>query len=69
MGKLVLILIIGAIIYFLFFKKTLPKESDKPKKMNDDDMVECSRCGVYVNIKEAVIKDGKYYCSKECAYN
>jgi len=67
-GKLLIFIIIGVMVYFLFFKKSLSnKENEKPKKLDESDMVECNKCGVYVNVKEAIIKDGKYYCSQECA--
>ena len=70
------LLVIGVIaaIYYLFIKKSAPSVAqEKPKKgagdkksEEVDEMVECSRCGVYVEIEEAIISNGKYYCSKEC---
>ena len=30
-------------------------------------MVECQKCGLFISSKDAIIKNGKYYCSKECA--
>ena len=63
---------IGA-IYYLFIKKSTPKSvhtssKDRSGTKNEkvDEMVECSRCGVYVEIEEAILSNGKYYCSKEC---
>ncbi len=56
---LVFALIIG-VIYFMFFKKK--KESSSEEQT----MVECSKCGVFVSSKDAFVKDGKFYCSKEC---
>ena len=70
------LLVIGVIvaIYYFFIKKSTPpkrrnssKEGVKPKTGEEvEEMVECSRCGVYVEIEEAIISNGKYYCSKEC---
>ncbi|WP_434581014.1 PP0621 family protein [Sulfurimonas sp. NW15] len=69
------ILIIGAVIaavYFLFFKtkpeakvtkKNTKKDSAKP---DADEMVECASCGVYAEIQECILSNGKYYCSREC---
>ncbi len=69
------ILIIGAVIaavYFLFFKtkpeakvskKSAKKES---KKLDADEMVECATCGVYAEVEECILSNGKYYCSREC---
>ena len=55
-----------------FFKNdalTAKKEKKQRPKREDDSeiMVECSKCGIFISSKEAIIKDGKYYCSKECA--
>jgi uncharacterized protein len=65
------LLVIGVIaaIYFLFIKKSaLPASGKKPdaKKGDDDTMVPCEECGVYITVDEAFIKEGKYYCSKSC---
>lgn len=69
------LLIIGAVIagvYFLFFKtktetkvakKTAKKET---KKIDADEMVECTTCGVYAEVEECILSNGKYYCSREC---
>ena len=57
---LLLAAVIGGIYYFFIKKKPqIPKETET--------MVECQKCGTFVSNKEAIIKDGKYYCSKECA--
>lgn len=58
------------IIYILFFKKNREKEiSSKKYKKEDkiaDIMEECPTCKTYVSKKEAILSNGKYYCSKEC---
>lgn len=62
------LIIMGAVIYgvyFIFFKK--PDMIKKSKKDDSETVVECQECGVYISMKEAVFKDGKNYCSKECA--
>ena len=69
------ILIIGAVIaavYFLFFKakpeaKVAKKKSkEESHKPDADEMVECASCGVYAEIQECILSNGKYYCSREC---
>ncbi|MGM0623550.1 MAG: PP0621 family protein [Campylobacterota bacterium] len=62
MLKLVFTVLVLVAIYYIFFKK--PKQ----KKQNSEleDMVECSSCGVFTSSSEAIEKDGKFYCSKEC---
>ena len=65
------IVIVGAVIaaiYFLFFKtkpeiKVTKKES---KKSDADEMVECATCGVYAEVQESILSNGKYYCCREC---
>jgi len=67
------LLLIGAVIYIvylMFFKQKRPKQNHSstknttPKDANE--MVECSHCSVYVEISEAILSNGKYYCSNEC---
>lgn len=70
--KLIILAVIIYIIYLTFFKNdalTAKKENKQRSKREDDSeiMVECSKCGIFISSKEAIIKDGKYYCSKECA--
>ncbi len=67
------LLVIGVVvaIYYLFIKKSSSNVQNSQKSENKkgddvDEMVECSRCGVYVEIEEAIVSNGKYYCSKEC---
>ncbi|PKT76360.1 PP0621 family protein [Helicobacter winghamensis] len=52
-------------IYFFFFRKPTQKRNKQNKQ--DSIMLECTKCGTYVSTDEAIIQDGKYFCSKECA--
>jgi uncharacterized protein len=65
MMKLLLLAGVLAAVYFLFFKKKslTPPSSDTSM---DEAMVPCVKCGTYVQVKEALMRDGKYYCSREC---
>lgn len=47
-------------------KDTIPRNEDK-KKIEEDTLVECEKCGTYVTYKESIIIKGHTYCSKECA--
>ncbi|HIQ47571.1 MAG TPA: hypothetical protein EYH57_08115 [Sulfurovum sp.] len=66
--KLLLFAIVGVLIY-KFFGGKLPNIGKSPheKKLDEDTLVECESCHVYVTVKESIIVGGKYYCSKECA--
>ncbi len=64
-----LLLIIGVIgaVYFIFFKKKpLKKKMSKKDKKEASDMIECPICGVYSEIDDSILSNGKYYCSSEC---
>jgi uncharacterized protein len=67
------VLLIGAVIYvvyIMFFKQKgpqkQPKQSNPKQKAQADEMVECAECSLYVEISEAILSNGKYYCSNEC---
>ena len=70
--KLLLLVTVIAAVYFIFFKpkKPVEKASAKPgkseTKKEGDDMVACVKCGTYTSVDEALISNGKYYCSQEC---
>lgn len=66
MLKLLLFIGFLSAVYFLFFnkKKTLTPPSND--NSNEEAMVPCAACGTYVQIKETFMRDGKYYCSREC---
>jgi len=69
------LLLIGAVIYIvyiMFFKKrTVPNQRNthnrqQKNKPQANEMVECSNCSVYVEISEAILSNGKYYCCDAC---
>ena len=64
-----LIFAIVALLVYKFFGGKLPKlgKSAHEKKLDDDTLVECKTCHTYVTVKESLIVNGEYYCSKECA--
>lgn len=66
--KLLIFAVVGLVIYkFLGGKLPTLGKSTEEKKLDDDTLVECEKCGTYVTVKESIIVNGKYYCSKECA--
>jgi len=65
--KIIFLLIVLYLLYRLFGGKiSLPKKSNSIKKDEDNTLVECCKCGIYITKKEAIFKNGKYYCD-ECA--
>ncbi len=65
--KLLIFAAVGLLIY-KFFGGKLPTFGKSPheKKLDDDTLVECTKCHTYVTVKESIIVGGKYYCSREC---
>ncbi|QJR15945.1 PP0621 family protein [Usitatibacter palustris] len=66
MGRIILLIIIGFLIYLVlrgFFRSQLKKPDDEAKPpANAEDMVRCQRCGVNLPRSEAVEQDGKLVC-------
>ncbi|MBU1989245.1 hypothetical protein KJ691_00725 [bacterium] len=64
--KLLLVIAVIAIVYFIFIKKKPLKNDADNSKLQSNDMIECSACGIYSEIDDSILSNGKYYCSKEC---
>ncbi len=66
--KLLLILLIVYGLYKLLGGEiALPKKKhNKVNSEDDNTLLECSKCHVYITKKEAIIKKGKIFCD-ECA--
>ena len=65
--KLLIFAIAGIMIY-KFFGGKFPSltKSAEAKKLDDDTLVECANCSTYATVKESLIVNAQYYCSKEC---
>ncbi len=68
--KILAVVVMAFLVYILFFKKNREKElfAKKNEKITDE-MMECPTCKTYVSQKEAILSNGKFYCSKECLEN
>ena len=68
--KIVAVVVMAFLIYVLFFKKNREKELfEKKNEKITDEMMECPTCKTYVSQKEALLSNGKFYCSKDCLEN
>ena len=65
---LIVIAVVWGIYYFFIKQKPQVKASTKNTTEPKDaqEMIECAKCGVYVELEEAILSNGKYYCSQEC---
>lgn len=67
--KILALLAILFFIYIVFFKMQRGNIEQKPKKTKKsasiENFVECERCSTFVELKDTVLRDGKYIC-KEC---
>ena len=68
--KILAVVVMAFLVYILFFKKNREKELfAKKNERITDEMMECPTCKTYVSQKEALLSNGKFYCSKECLEN
>lgn len=73
--KFIVFTLVGLVIYkfvtgrlpFLTNLNHKKLNKDDEKKIEEDTLVECAKCGTFVTYKESIIVKGKVYCSKECA--
>ncbi|MDR1452340.1 MAG: hypothetical protein LBI57_08455 [Helicobacteraceae bacterium] len=55
---------IAAIAFFLFGGAFGRKRGPRDEV---EDLIRCDMCGAYLTRKEAIVKGGGIFCSKECA--
>lgn len=68
MGIFKIILIILAIWFIFMLLNLVNKTKAKVSKKNKEQfnkMVSCAICNLHIPEKEAILKNNKYYCSKE----
>lgn len=70
--KIALFCLVVFLVYIFFFKNKRKVDIQEEKAKNSrilegDTMVECKQCATFISHKEAIIVDGAFYCSKECA--
>jgi formylmethanofuran dehydrogenase subunit E len=64
LGKVLLLLVIGFLVYVLFkgFMKSSVKQAKEEKRVAGEDLVQCAKCGVQMPTSDAVAKDGRFEC-------
>ena len=65
MIKLILVMLLGWIGFILFKKFIYPTESKKVSSNSGQKMVACAVCDTHIPESEAILKNGKTFCSKE----
>lgn len=48
-------------------KRKLAEQGRAASCSSPEEMVRCERCGAFFPKKEGVVKNGRLYCSRECA--
>jgi uncharacterized protein len=69
--KILAVVAVLFLVYLVFFKKGREESLKNKTKKSDneqitDTMVECPKCGTFVSKDDAILSNGKYYCSQEC---
>jgi uncharacterized protein len=70
MLKFALIIIVLITLWFVLFRKpnrNARKNCDSSHTSRDEEvMVQCAQCQTYVSHKEALIRNGQFFCSNTC---
>ena len=68
MAKLLLIVIVGVVVYFIVrsYARSVAKSAGQtPRARPGEDMVRCAQCGVHLPKSESIVTHGKFFCSEE----
>ncbi len=60
--------LIFVVVIYLVYKFFFNKKRDKTKENDqiEDVMMACPTCGTYISKDEAILSNGKYFCSEKC---
>ncbi len=64
--KLIIIALLVWIGFSLFKKLRKPKQNLEQSSPSNNKMLACSVCKTHIPENEAILQDGKVYCSKSC---
>ena len=67
MGKILLLIIIGLVVYAVIrnYQRSLNQPSATSRERTAEDMVKCAHCGVNLPRSEAIYSGGDFYCTPE----
>lgn len=68
MGKLLVLVGLGLVIYLLFKsyqRKLSQPDNTTPAERGPEDMVKCAQCGVNMPRSEAIFSRGEFFCTPE----
>jgi len=65
MGKLLILVLVGLVAYFLLRGFRRDREAPRKPPADGERMVDCSQCGVNLPVSEAVKAGDRYFCSDE----
>ncbi|MDD2699130.1 MAG: PP0621 family protein [Arcobacteraceae bacterium] len=57
--------VVAYLVYKFFFNKKNKIGKDENEKI-EDVMTPCPTCGTYISKDEAILSNGKYFCSQKC---
>ena len=60
------ILAFGIVVYLIYKFFIAKKGKNGDNEMIEDTMVACPTCGTYISKDEAILSNGKYFCSQKC---
>lgn len=67
MGKILLLIIIGLVVYALIrnYQRSLDKSATAAHEHTIENMVKCAHCGVNLPRSEAIYSGGDFFCTPE----
>lgn len=60
------VLIFGVVAFLIYKFFIAKKKKEDNSEMIEDTMTACPTCGTYISKDEAILSNGKYFCSQKC---
>jgi uncharacterized protein len=65
MSKLLIVVAAALVLYFLWRGLRRDAGARKDPGAEGERMVDCGQCGVHLPLSEAILSQGRYFCSEE----